>query len=316
MIYQAPYPSELAGLEYVRLYLYLRMEEDVYLPPGTMLQLRRELLSALKLLEREREPEDLATLRQILAPAPPQDSELCRRVQRPSASLVLSPELGLEELRVGAELCLPVLLLGRCITCLPQILDLVEAVGTIGLHKGRGRFSLNIVEAEDPSGVRSFLWQNGAPRPELTPPVSDLGWWLDGQGLAAETLTLEFLTPARLIRDQRPLFKANFSELFPFILRRVSQVLGQHLETVSIDTPDYLIRQAATLAVADSSLNWFDWRSLERDQGKQSLGGLLGTICVAGDALGELFWILKLGELLQIGKGAAFGAGRYRLIKA
>ncbi len=316
MIYQAPYPSELAGLEYVRLYLYLRMEEAVSLPSGAMLQLRRELLSALKHMELERDMAALETLRQILAPAPPQDKELCRRVQRPSASLILSPDLSPDQLAVGCEICLPVLLLGRAISWLPQLLGLVEIVGTNGIHKGQGRFRLNIVETEDPSGVRTFLWQQGEPRAELTPPVSDLGWWLDGQGLAPETLTLEFLTPARLLRDRRPLFRANFSELFPFILRRVSQVLGQHLETVSIDTPDHLIDQAATLAVVDSSLEWFDWRCLNRDQGKQGLGGLLGAIRVEGDALGDLFWILKLGELFQLGKGAAFGAGRYRLNNA
>jgi hypothetical protein len=316
MIYQTMFPAELGALEYVRLYLHLQLIEDVILPPGALLQLRRELLEALKLLETELGGEGCQVLRQALQPQAEQDVELRRHVQRAGATVILAPE-GIAEQRlvVGGELCLPVLFLGDSMLIVTRFLDLVDRLGELGLHKGTGRFTLAAIEGEDASGCRSVLWRRGD-RSQLAPPQSDLGWWLDQQGLATERMRIEFISPARLLSHGRPLFRPNFAAIFPFILRRVSQVLGQHLKTLVIENPDALIVRARDLETIENRLIWQDWRNLERGQERQGVGGVGGTLTLSGEGLGDLFWILQLGRLFNLGKGASFGAGQYRIIAA
>jgi hypothetical protein len=317
MIYQATFPAELGQLEYVRLYLHLQMAEGAALPQGALLQLRRELLGALKLFEAELGADDCQALRRALQPQVQQDAVLRRHVQKVGATLILAPEAIAEQCLVADSMvCLPILFLGDSMQIVPLFLVLIDRLGELGLHKGMGRYALVAIEGEDASGYRSSLWHQGEDRMLLAPPQSDLGWWLELQGLAKKRMTIEFLTPARLLSQGKPLFRPDFAALFPFILRRVGQVLGQHLKTNLIENPDALIERAGGLEQLDNRLVWQDWRILERNPGKQELGGIVGSLTLKGEGLGELFWILKLGCLFNVGKGSSFGFGQYRFIEA
>lgn len=317
MTYQAPFPTDVSRLEYIKLYFYLELLEEVELPPLALLRLRRELLGALKIYAASASESAVSILAQLLEPDLASDPETVRQVQKPSAALILSPAADIAgRLPVGKKILLPVLFLGQGLTAYPYFLELLDCLGPQGLFKGQGRFVVEAIESEDASGLPAMLWLKGEPRQELTPPVSDLGWWLERQVPMEEPVTLEFVTPARLIHQGKPMFKAAFSEVFPFILRRVSQVLHQHLGRELIKEPTYLLDQAAQVEVIANELAWRDWRTLDQQDSRQQLGGLLGSLRLSGDAIGELLWILQLGSLLNVGKGAAYGAGQFRLISA
>ena len=51
MTYLAPLPSELQQVEYAQLYFHLQVKDTFDLPQLALLQLRRELLQALRTLE-------------------------------------------------------------------------------------------------------------------------------------------------------------------------------------------------------------------------------------------------------------------------
>jgi hypothetical protein len=73
------------------------------------------------------------------------------------------------------------------------------------------------------------------------------------------------------------------------------------------------------LATADgvhevqNALRWQDWRTLEGGVAAQELGGIIGSVRLEGENLQSLFGILRVGSLMNVGKGAAFGAGCFRL---
>lgn len=315
MVYHATFPAELGRLEYARLYLHLLLGEEVVLPPGALLQLRRELLAALMQLEEEQGGQYYLALRRALQPKVEQDSELRRHVQRAGATVILAPPtIAGQRLLKGSEICLPVLFLGDSMQVVPLFLELIDRLGGIGLHKGAGCFELVAIEGEDASGCCRSLWRQGDDRSQLAPPLSDLGWWLELQRRATERMIIEFLAPARLLSQGKPLFNPTFAALFPFILRRVSQVLGQHLKTNLIESPNVLIERAVKLEPLDNGLAWQDWRTLDRGQERQELGGVSGSLTLSGEGIDELYWILQLGSLFNLGKGASFGAGQYRLI--
>ncbi|HEY5674479.1 MAG TPA: CRISPR system precrRNA processing endoribonuclease RAMP protein Cas6 [Malonomonas sp.] len=309
-----PLPAALQRVEYAQLYFHLEVSDYFDLPPLGLLQLRRELLQALRQLRETSEVVVAAQLDSLLQPDFPVDPVLRRIVQKPSPALVLSPDpadYGLIEPK--QRLVLPVMFLGAGLQGIAAFRQLLVTLGQQGLYAGTGQFCLEGIEAADNSGLRAMLWVSGEPEAELTPPINDLYWWLQRRTVYSEQLRLEVQTPLRLLRQNRPLFKADFSELFPFILRRVTAMLASHCGVELVADPVGLITQATQVEVVSNQLRWQDWRRLDAAGGGQDLGGLLGSLELRGPALADLQWLLQIGSLLNIGKGAAYGAGRYRL---
>ena len=309
-----PLPAELRRVEYAQLYFHLEVSDYFDLPQLGLLQLRRELLQALRQLRETGEEQLAGELGRLLQPEFPIDPVLRRIVQKPAPALVFSPDpadSGLIEPK--QRLVLPVLFLGDGLQGIAAFRQLLMKLGQQGLYAGAGQFRLDGIEAADNSGLRSMLWVSGEPETELTPPINDLFWHLQRQQSSSERLLLEVKSPLRLLRQNKPLFRTDFSELFPFILRRVTAMLACHCRIELVADPVGLIRQAAQVEVSSNQLRWQDWRKLDAADGGQDLGGLLGTLELCGPALTDLHWLLQLGSLLNLGKGAAYGAGQYCL---
>ena len=313
MTYLSPIPAELAQVEYVKIYFHLQARDRFDLPQQAWLQLRRELLKTVKTLEQWGENNDSMELKNLFHPRVSSDPQVRKLAQKPAPAFVLQPDLqtyGLIEAQ--QRLVLPVLFVGQGTQKVNLFVDLLAMLGQQGLYQGVGQFMLEAVEAEDASGVRAMLWSEGQREP-VSPPVNDLNWLLEREGQDVERVTLEICSPLRLLRKKKPLFKAGFSDLFPFVMRRTSSMLASHACVEVINNPQRYQLLASQLVVEENTLRWQDWRSLDGAEQSQDIGGLLGNLTLAGAGLGELFWLLKLGSLLNVGKGAAYGAGQYRL---
>ncbi len=314
MGYHAPFPAELQQVEYVKLYFHLEISSYFDLPYLGLLQLRRELLQALGSFSAQNENSFLDGMRQLLQPDLPNDPILLRQIQKPAPAVVISPDIsqyGLIEPK--QRIVLPVLFIGSGITAIDPFIYLLQQLGNRGLFHGSGQFILEGVEAEDGSGRRSMLWFDGKQPDQLIPPVCKLSWWLERQVYYGGLVEFEIITPLRLLHKGKPLFKGEFVTIFPFILRRVTALIAGYSEVeLNLDPAD-LIALAGQVESPENQLCWRDWRTLEKQRGDQSLGGLLGSFKMTGTDLSELIWILQLGSLFNFGKGAAYGAGQYRL---
>lgn len=314
MSYQAPFPAELEQVEYVKLYFHLEVRDHFDLPALALLRLRRELFQALKTLQDLGDTGVVSQLQQLLQPSLPADPVLLRRIQKPAPAIILSPDISMQGLFKPKErIVLPGLFIGGGITAIDAFVCLMQQLGTQGLYHNSGQFILEGVEAEDGSGLRSMLWFGGNQSTGLTPPVCNLSWWLERQILSGATIEIEVISPLCLLHKSKPLFKAGFASIFPFIMRRVTAVLAGHAGFELIRDPERLMTLAKRVESLENRLHWQDWRTLKMEQGDQKLGGLLGHLRVTGDELAELIWILQLGSLLNFGKGAAYGAGQYQL---
>ena len=128
---------------------------------------------------------------------------------------------------------------------------------------------------------------------------------LAASAVVTETVSVEFLTPLRIIRDGKPLRDLPFSALSGALLRRVSALAYYYGGvTLPFDFP-WLASQSRGVVVTGADLRWAEWRG-----GAQ---GLVGRISYAGP-VDDLAPFLLLGEILQVGKGSAYGMGRYRLL--
>ncbi len=314
MGYRAPFPAELNQVEYVKLYFHLEIVGSFNLPVYGLLQLRRELLQALKILSEQHGENFSGQLKQLLQPDLSDDPVLLRQIQKPPPALVISPD----HLQHGffesqQRIVLPVLFIGSAINTIDPFISLLQHLGRQGLYHNTGQFILEGVEAEDGSGLRSMLWFAGKSLTPLTPPVNHLSWWLERQPCFGDSIELEIVTPLRLLRQGKPLFKVDFTAMFPYLLRRVTALLASYSWFELIADPGRLLALAKRVKSLENRLTWNDWRTLNHEQGGQNLGGLLGHLRISGDELTELLWILQLGSLFNFGKGAAYGAGQYCL---
>jgi CRISPR/Cas system endoribonuclease Cas6 (RAMP superfamily) len=76
-----------------------------------------------------------------------------------------------------------------------------------------------------------------------------------------------------------------------------------------------LISRAGEVKTVTSSLRWDDLeRYSNRQKTKMKLGGFVGEVEYAGEAIEEFLPLVAAGEILHVGAGTSFGLGRYRIV--
>ena len=305
-------PAGLERAEFARAVFVLEFQDPCDLTPAHLLRLRRDLLQAtavLAALEGSAE-----RVRQLFSPHVSADVQGRRRHQKPTPPFVLLPEETQASLyEAGDLLRLPVIFWGKGIAAMGDFLRALQELGRQGISRGEGSFEVIALETADPAGHFKKIWREGQPVEPLCPAISSASWELDRHGGGPSHLTLQFLTPARLLSHGRPLFRPEFARLFPFVLRRVTSVLFSHCGVELEMDPRELLAQASLVRESESTLRWEDWRTLEGQEHAIDLGGVVGATTLAGAPLNHLAWVLRLGALMNIGKSASFGQGHYRL---
>ena len=260
----------------------------------------------------------------VFEPTPPPDTEVLRTHERIPVPYVFEPPARHDPTwQAGETLCLGLVLMGQGITYLPYFLLAFQELGRQGLGRHRRRATLSqVVAVESAHDGRVPLWEGE----NLQRDWAILGLWhaQDLQALedTGSTLTLNFLTPTRLKYNGRYLQDAPpFHVIVRTLLRRVSSLsyfhAGHQWET------DYRgwIERAKQVETTAAHVSWMDWqRYSTRQRQHMNLGGIVGQVTYSGDAstglstgITPFLPLLRLGELIHVGKGAVFGNGQYEL---
>lgn len=130
-------------------------------------------------------------------------------------------------------------------------------------------------------------------------------------------LSLEFSTPLRLQENGHALPPGRI-EAKPFLMALVrrTSLLAEHYANGPQFTSTEFTQLAETAKKIEikKDLRWQDWtRHSSRQKRTMQLGGVIGRITFYGDL--DLFYtVLRLGEILHVGKEASFGLGQYQII--
>lgn len=303
-----------SGADFSRIYFILEFVEDFSLSLEILLCMRAGLRAAghrLTCMEGFAASSREESFSALLDPSMPSDPVAVRLFQKPSPYFVFRPSASLpKKISAGEHLEISAICWGKGIQQIGKLGELMQAMGNHGLNQDQGFFELVEIESEDWSGRRCSIWSEGASFESLTPVVHSVETWLGNFSAGEAELVLEFLTPTRLISKGKPLFQPTFAGIFPFILRRVTSML-YHACYQEMDV-DYkhLIALAGLVREETNNLAWEDCKV---SGGKRELGGFTGELLLAGKELSQIGWLLHLGALMNIGKGAAYGAGFYRL---
>ncbi|MFN8627784.1 MAG: CRISPR system precrRNA processing endoribonuclease RAMP protein Cas6 [Candidatus Binatia bacterium] len=239
--------------------------------------------------------------------------------------LVLAPEPGWTRpsghpfaLAAEAEIPVRITLIGRATADLPILVVALQRTATrgLGLRNSAGdeqstprRAALRLMRittAEGEHVIYDAATDAFSPPPERkVRPESIRG---------ARTVSLTFVTPVRLKHQGRFLTTIAPPDLVAALARRANALSVLHGCGKSAIAEPTAIELAAGLVVEACRLRRVHvTRYSARQRQRMRWPGVMGEVRWQGDALRDLRPLLRFGELVQVGKGAALGFGRYEI---
>ncbi|MBI5853834.1 MAG: CRISPR system precrRNA processing endoribonuclease RAMP protein Cas6 [Nitrospirae bacterium] len=254
---------------------------------------------------------------------PPSNTEIMRKYNAAPHPFVLTPPFpGESVLLAGSSLRVGITLFGKALQYLPYFVFAFERLGQMGLGRHRVRCRLATVEASFQDGAPALLYSSEdralrAPDPferafrlELSaPPPSS-------EPSKEERLTIEFLTPARVVYQERLARTLDFHVLVRSLMRRIGHLSYFHCggDVSGVAFREW-IERAEQVRVISESLRWYDWERFSgRQQARMTLGGLLGRLTFQGN-IAPFLPLLRVGEVTHVGKGTSFGLGQYQIVQ-
>jgi hypothetical protein len=141
--------------------------------------------------------------------------------------------------------------------------------------------------------------------------------------LPTDRITLDFLSPTRLVHDGHLMARPNFSTLVMRLAQRLEEIQQEYAPVTGTEEGSetiggrdwYLMlkEKAALVQLESDETHWADIQSYSaRKKRSTPIGGFVGRADFVGDvsALREL---LTWGELLHVGKNAVKGGGTFRI---
>ncbi|SDF01285.1 CRISPR system precrRNA processing endoribonuclease RAMP protein Cas6 [Sporolituus thermophilus] len=253
----------------------------------------------------------------VFEPAPLPDSAVLKNLSDIPRPFVLEPPADTRRRYApGEKLVFRLVLVGQVIELLPYFVLAFKELGRIGLGKGRLPCELTGVDYIMPfSGTRYSVYRRDSDRIDVTRQGITLKSLPAGYiQQKSNRLQLVFHTMTRLKHDHKLAGNIPFHVLVRNLLRRIS-TLYYFYHGGRIATLDYqaLIDTAGTIATVYSDLQLVHWeRFSNRQQVRMDLPGLVGEVEYEGNII-PFLPLLRLGEIIHVGKGCTFGLGKYEI---
>lgn len=237
------------------------------------------------------------------------------KIKRIPHPFVIEPPLVKKQIfEGGEEICFSLILFGKAIDYVPYFIYAFEELGNIGIGKKRGKFIVKRIEgAKNHKQNDSKIIYSDEEKIlySYEHSVLDLNG-VDGEEI--NEITLNFLTPTRIVYQNKLTIDLQFHILMRSLLRRISEICFCHCNG-EYDKRDFkkMIERAKNIKILEKNLFWYDWeRYSARQDARMKLGGFIGSITFIG-SLTEFIQYIKAGEILHIGKNTSFGLGKYEI---
>ncbi|GAB4443259.1 MAG: hypothetical protein Kow00120_12510 [Anaerolineae bacterium] len=325
-MWQTQRMCQMDGFEVYHLQFDLQASSPIDLPLQKGSALRGALYAALRRHYCAAAPEDdpthsaLCPVCRLLATESQQASR-GRDVPRPLA--VKPPLDGRRRYEPGEVFCFGVAVVGSSVGLFPYLALALPMMGREGVGRrldenggARGQFSLQAIAAYNPlTGARQTLMN--AAREIVALPALPVTWAQAEQAAAdlpAGEVTLDFLTPTRIVDGGQLVHRPHFRPLF----QRLLEGLLSLAETFGGGRPDLdaraLVDAAGAVRLVRDGTRWLDLHSGSRRLGRSTpIGGFVGKATYAGDLAPFLPWLL-LGQSVHVGKSAVKGNGWYQIV--
>lgn len=245
---------------------------------------------------------------------------------RPRPYILIPPLDGARHYAPGESLTFGLTLFGDIVTLLPYIILSLPIVEMIGLgrkqqeaNRQRGTFTVKEIETYHPlSGARQTIYQAGkAQVAASTLAVTAEDVQQKAATLPANTLTLNFLTPTRIVDQEHLVSRPAFRPLVHRLLERLDALNTEYgtAEAASFPDTQQLLALAEHVRCVHDATGWEDVASYSRRTRQRTpVGGIRGQATFEGD-LTPFRELLLWGELVHVGKSAVKGNGWYTIAR-
>lgn len=247
---------------------------------------------------------------------PPSDTKIMRKYKSvPHPFIISPPDEKKRGYKPGDTISFGLTLIGKAIDYLPYFIYAFDELGKIGIGKGKAKYTLQSVLCD---GKMIFDSESKTIKP-FKPTAIDIGiptirkW--NKESLFNTKLTLNFLTPTRILFDGHLTLDLEFHIFIRNLMRRLSLLSYFHCNTEPSEW-DFrgTIEKAKLVRVIKKNLRWHDWQRYSgRQETRLKMGGFLGDITFEGN-IEPFLPLISAGEILHVGKGTAFGLGKYSII--
>ncbi len=297
--------------------IYLKAKENIILPPYKGSVLRGAFGYA---------------LRKISCPFPEKDCEKCLlkskcvyiylfETKRPEGSaimrkyetiphpFVLEPPLNTKtNYKPGDLLSFNLILFGNAIDYLSYFIYAFEQMAEKGLGKGKNRGKLIVQSIKR---GRKIIY-DGASK-TIKEKIKEKELKIQNSKKKVNQVVIKFLTPVRIVYRGKVTKNLDFHILIRSLLRRIGLLSYFYSSKPFKIEYKKLIEQALSVKTEKAELTHLDWcRYSTRQEQLIKMDGLVGEVVYQGN-LSQFIPYLKIGEKIHIGKGTAFGLGKYQL---
>lgn len=209
------------------------------------------------------------------------------------------------EYEQGEKLTFHLTLFGRAVNLLPYFILTFEVMGNRGITKTRGKTKLISVKQ-----YNKIIYTDG--KFISKPQIKDVREFLPFTEAKGE-LTMQFLTPVRLIYRGKLLDTPDFVAIRAAILRRFFWILKVHSEHTDLqgltdwDNFGTILRKVRGI-IKPVMVSRYSMRQKRR----MAFKGFIGEVVYSG-SIGRYLPLLRVGEVLHIGKATSFGFGKYKI---
>jgi hypothetical protein len=239
------------------------------------------------------------------------DKDAVRRHQKPPLPFVFDLPRLPSPPNKGYEIKIGLALAGSSINYVAHYVAAVKTLFSMGSVGRKVSGKIIRVESQGCSDVRNCIMKDdGNVSIDNVATISgrDL---LEINTLDPGRIKLTLLTPMRVIREGVPIREFCCSNFLRSLLRRISSLTYYYYNCGHDYDYKRLAGASSMIEVAENNFHWFDQ---QKSNGTERLSGIVGSGYLEG-RLEEFQIFLLLGEYFHVGKGAAFGLGRYRIEK-
>jgi len=228
-------------------------------------------------------------------------------------SFVIEPPLdNKEDLKAGDKFEFVLILVGKAIEFLPYFIFTFRVLGETGIGKFKGRYELVQVVTDVGSdekiiydGKNKIIYDNY--------PVVNIPDYISKDD-KKNFNSFNFITPTRIKYEESFVVKPDFHHIIRSLLNRLSALSLFHCDFELILDYSEIVEKSQKIIVKFRRMEWIDWeRSSIKQKSKARMGGFLGNVVFDGDTK-EFAQLLRLGELVHVGRNCTFGLGKYQIV--
>lgn len=240
-----------------------------------------------------------------------------KRYQTPPKPFIFEPPLKRKSFfSKNEDLYFDLILVGKTLEYFPFFAASLRRLGQIGIGRNQGKYSMKRIFALDllrnvVAGEYDFNSSEQAGDRDFSVSLGQLYAKYSRENDAVNQVNVTLATPLRMKRIGAEKWHLYFRTLMRNILTRIANLAYAYSGCTDFLHFPEIIYDAGSVHTIRENFTWEDWRSraVRESSSNVRLGGCLGDVSYRGEI--TAFWpILRLGEVLHIGKNTSFGLGR------